>query len=155
MKLRPIHGIGWNLAIGGDRPAIGRIVSIETREKLRKGRLGYVNSAETRAKISKNAMGNTRARGTKRTAEQKEKIRLSRLGSKASDAARANMSACKIGKKRSPEYCEKLRIRSTGKIYGAETRLKMSISAKARRAREKANPVLRLTDSHFKVSIIG
>lgn len=131
-QLRPMHGIGWNLAIGGDKPAIGRIVSEDTRKKLSISSSRLVMSTEARAKISAKAMGNKRTLGRKVSEETKVKLRAANLGKIYSDDVRAKLSAMRKGWKPPPESIERGRLKRIGSKHTAESREKMSISAKER-----------------------
>lgn len=82
-----------------------RIVTVETREKIRKGHLGK-----------------------KHTKEHIEKNRLARLGKKFSEEARKRMSISRKGKKLTPKgilHNEKLKELNTGSKRSLESREKM------------------------------
>lgn len=83
-KLRPTRGIGWNMAIGGEYPAGNRVVSEETREKMRKASRERANTEEFKERISRSnservVSEETRekigaaSRGRKRTRESVER----------------------------------------------------------------------------------
>lgn len=98
-RLRPAHNIGWNLAIGGEKVAIGRIVSAATRKKLSDSRKNIRYSKEVCKKISLAAKGNQRKKGVKLSDESKERIRLAGLGRKATPQARENMRQAALRRK--------------------------------------------------------
>jgi len=125
---------GYNLSIGGEGCAgmPGRIVSVETREKLSKAHkgkqigennpfYGKKHSEETKMKMREAALN--------RTDEWKMKIRTAVTGYKHSDQAKRNMS--KAQQNRPPvseETRRKLSIANTGKTHSEETKKKISIA---------------------------
>lgn len=102
---------GYNLKIGGGNGLAHPLTkkkmsearkrlppaSAETREKLSRALKGRVFSSEHRAKLSIAFKGNQRAKGVKKTDEEKARI-----------------SAMNKGRKMSPEFCENQRQRMIG-----------------------------------------
>jgi group I intron endonuclease len=115
---------GYNMYPVAGSP-IGRVLSEESREKIRRAHLGRKASPETRSKMSAARRGNKYAVGSVRTKE--ELLRLSKintgnkycLGKKASDEVRRNMSIAKIGNKN-----------SVGRVHPPETKAKMAAARK-------------------------
>ena len=117
-KLRPADKIGWNLTAGGGCPPVmsgpqphlkGRaswnkgkrgIYSAETLSMMRERKLGVVPSnkgvpltGEQKAKLSARLKGRPcPMKGKKHTPETVEKLRLAKLGTKASDETKKKMS---------------------------------------------------------------
>jgi len=114
----------------------GRVVSPETREKLRLAHAGRKQSPEL---IAKRALGMV---GTKRSDEAKARMSKAQTGKKMSDEARAKMSA----RVYSAEFAENMRIKKTGTKMSAEARAKMSASAKAWRAKKRLAEMLDTND---------
>ncbi len=125
-KLRPKHGIGWNLAIGGDKPAIGRIVSVETRKKLSASSKRLIMSESAKKKISEKAKGNTRRLGKVLTQEHKDKIRKKLLGRKASAAQRDNLKKARNDPAYKASVSEKMKWNWK---YNPNMRRKISVPA--------------------------
>lgn len=86
---------------------------------------------EVKAQIS----ATKKARGQAPTDEARAAARQVNIGSKRSLETRAQMSD--YAKNRTPEHQERLNAANRGRVVSPETREKMSIAAKARRAREK------------------
>jgi predicted GIY-YIG superfamily endonuclease len=93
---------GTNGGVGSS----GRIVSPETREKMRQAQLGKKLSEETKKKISEKLKGNKYSLGVKHTQETKEKIIKSTTGLKRSEETKHKISISKIGSK-NPFYGKK------------------------------------------------
>jgi group I intron endonuclease len=112
---------GFNLTAGGEGVP-GRVLSEETKEKIRRSNLGQKRSAETR-----------------------ENVRRSRIGKKLSAAHRAAQSVGKMGRIVSEETRQKIRIANmgnksaAGRVVSAETRAKISAAAKRRHASKEAS----------------
>ena len=123
-----------------------RVVSVETRQKIRNALLGRRNgppSQETRDKISKTHMGmtasvETRAKigasskGRVASDSTRKKMSLSRIGIPRSDETKARISASRKGITNSAETRAKISASSKGKVIGPETRAKMSASHKGK-----------------------
>ena len=112
-----------NFTDGGEGSS-GRVYSLETREKMRIGKLGEKNnmfgkprSLETRAKISAARKGKTKS------LETKEKMRIARTGEKNH----------MFGKTHSLETKAKISEAGKGKSKSAAHRAKISASLKLRR----------------------
>lgn len=146
-KLRPADQIGWNLTAGGGCPPIfsgpqphlkGRpawnkgkrgIFSAETLAAMRQRRLGVPPgnkgvplTAEHKAKLSAVLKGKPcPLKGKNHTPETVEKMRLAKLGTKASEATRKKMSEAQ--RKRPPraslseEHKRKLGLLAKGKCW--------------------------------------
>ena len=97
---------GYNVMPGGDCSCNHRIVSEDTREKLRQARLGRTVSKETRKKISDSLKGHTHG---PRPDDVKEKIRRGNLGRTFSEETLEKMRQAKLGKKRDPEAVKKFK----------------------------------------------
>ena len=103
---------GYNLTDGGDG-AEGRILSAESREKMRIGHLGKTpmlgkhHSDESKEKIRIAKLGILTWLGKHHSDESKEKIRVSRLGKKASVETKEKQRIAMLGKTNSPETKEK------------------------------------------------
>ncbi len=112
---------------------LGRQLSEEHKLAIGKGNKGRVVSEETKAKQS--------ASQQKRFDDpaEREKIAAARRGTKASDEARANMSAASPwkGKKRPPGWSENLSEKLTGHPVSQETRDKISAANKAVNERKR------------------
>lgn len=96
----------------------GRKFSPETIEKMREAAKGRVISESAKVKISQSLIGNRRKVGCIPSAETREKMRISHGG-----------------RSPTPEAIEKTRQAHLGSKRSLESRLKMSIAAKARCAR--------------------
>jgi group I intron endonuclease len=84
-------------------------------------------------KISFNINPTARScKGKKLTDEHKEKLRLSRTGTKASEEARKNLSIAHMGKKLSQASIEKGRLKRIGQKRSLETRKRISEAGKGR-----------------------
>lgn len=120
--------------------------SDETRAKIRAGNIGIKKPA---------LIGNTHTLGVKLTDEHRAKIRAAHIGKVFSEERCANISAAKRGKKNplllgnqnaanAPPKTEKWKAAMAARKgckmppFTEEHRLKLSIAAKARKAREKA-----------------
>jgi group I intron endonuclease len=104
---------GYNLTSGGEG-ATGRILSKEAKDKIGAANKGRVVSAETRIKLSKAALGK----------------KLPPL----SEETKGKLRVVNLGKKLSEETKNKMRARRASD----ETKKKMSISQKERRAKWRA-----------------
>lgn len=77
----------------------GRLLSPETKDKIRQSSLGRIFSEESRKKMSDAKRGKKR---NPRSEETKQKISQSSLGKSKSEDHRRNMSAARTGKPRGP-----------------------------------------------------
>lgn len=117
---------GYNLTDGGEG-VLGFYPTEEIKNKIRGSTLGNKNhfygkrhSLESLQKMSKSKKG--QGKGKKHTEETKGKIRVAHIGMKCSDEAKKKISKAKKGNK----Y-------TLGLKHTAETRIKMSESAKHRK----------------------
>jgi hypothetical protein len=134
---------------GGDG-ACGRILSEESRAKLRAARVGFRHTEETKAlmrmrrhteEVKQKMCEDRKAKGFKHSDEAKEKMRQAALGRVRSLESRAKQSAAKraanalkapkqprvkIGLKNSPETRERKRLAALGRVNSAEARAKMA-----------------------------
>jgi group I intron endonuclease len=138
---------GYNLTIGGDgacgfkhknvrrgsdNPMYGRVVSEETRVRIReakRGCVGHPHTQEAKNKIS------SAHKGKKLSEEHRKKLSLAKLGKPGrphSDAERKAASVRMTGNKLSKETKEKLRICNLGRKASEETRAKMSKALKGK-----------------------
>lgn len=86
----------------------GKIISEETRERLKQSHAGHKHSKETKAKMSESRKGNKYAAGRKQTPEEVIIRRTANLGKKRSPETKAKMSAAQKGRKLSDEHRAKL-----------------------------------------------
>ncbi len=124
-RLRPRPLIGWNVGIGGEKPAIGRIVGEETRKKLSIASSRQVMSDETKAKLIAINKGNKYNVGKTLSEERKAKIAASLTGKKASPETRLKHSLARKGKPMPEGF-------GIGRIHSIETKQKMANAAKQR-----------------------
>lgn len=129
--------LGYNLARDAERPALGRVVTAETREKLSESHKGLLQSPESKAKRSASLTGIKRSpttcakigdahRGLHHTEEAKVKIGAAHKGVVITQETRAKISAGNLGKKRSEETKAKIGLANRGKSPSLEARAKMS-----------------------------
>jgi hypothetical protein len=140
-KLRPSEGIGWNIAVGGLAPMLGRKHSDETRKKIiatntgrrmseaQKDKLrGILRTPEWLANAAKAREQSTyipsletrrrmaeSQRGRKLSAETKNKIRRKAIGHKRN-----------VGRPVSERAKELIREKATGRRHTEATKLKLS-----------------------------
>lgn len=100
---RSIEKIGWNLAAGGEIPALGRIVTDETKAKLsaaakRKGTPTHLHTKTVRDKIVQTRLKNERG-GTKVICnETKQIFNTTTSAGKHFEVSHSAISACCRGK---------------------------------------------------------
>lgn len=94
----------------------GKVISAETREKLRIANLGKKHSEETRAKMRESHKRNGRSGGGRKP------------GFSHSDETRSKMRASQAGRITSEQTREKIRIANLGKTASEETKAKMRAS---------------------------
>jgi len=152
-KLKPEYNVliragsrlGSKMLEGTRKKMIGRVVSEETREKIRVSNTGHKASIEARQKISNTKKGNKYWVGKKHTEESKQKISESKKGQipwnkgiPQTEETKHKLSQRMIGRKtflrhkHSEETKQKLKDANLGKIASSETREKMSKSHKGR-----------------------
>lgn len=120
----------------GGHGAAGRVITKETRERMRLAQLGKTLSLEHRRKLSKSHKGQVPwAKGRSMPESTRQKLREANLGKRASPETRAKISAKLKGRVVSPETREKLRASMTGKKLTEEQRRKIW---ETRRANESA-----------------
>lgn len=111
----------YNILSGGDLGRVGVPMSAETKEKLRKAKLGW-----------------------KMTDEQRKRLSEARVGKKMSAEVRQKMSENNArywqGKKRSLETNEKIRQANLGRKHTPETKAKMSVSSKGKKRKNPFTP---------------
>jgi group I intron endonuclease len=110
---------GYNLTLGGGGGSAGRLISSETRAKMRAAQLGRTYGEETRAKVSR------AGKGRKRSEETRAKMRKPKakgFGEK--------VSAVHLGRKRSPETCERIGNSKRGTILSDDHKAKLSEALK-------------------------
>lgn len=127
IKYHNTNLIGYNMTLGGEG-ALGRIVTEEHREKLRKAN-----------------KGKQRPKGFKHTNETKEKISKAVKGRIMSIEQRKFISNMNKGKKISDEHKEKIRQYRIGKKYSEEQKYNMS-----KLHRGELNSKAKLTDQNVK-----
>jgi group I intron endonuclease len=112
----------YNMTKGGDG-TIGRVVSIETKAKVRSA-----------------------LSGIPRTDDAIRKSVSNRIYASPTDDVRKKLSESNLGKRRTTEQCENIRAAAIGRRpISADARKKMSDSAKARCARRAAAVALELS----------
>lgn len=127
-----IAGANFGGLSGKDSPMYGKIVSEETREKLRIANRNrdYVASEATRKKISiANSGENNYWYGKSLPEEIREKIRQTltgRPGTPHTEESKKKISEGNKGRIMSEETKERLRVANTGKKVSDETKKKMS-----------------------------
>lgn len=112
---------GYNVTAGGDG-ALGRVVSKETREKMRAASKATMADPARRAHLS--------ALATKQWSTEESRATLSRVnkGRVHTPETRAKVAAAATGRPRSPETCAKLSAALTGNVRSPEVRAKISAS---------------------------
>lgn len=101
---------------------LGKIVSEETREKMRNSQLGKSLSQDHKKKISRANLGKICSD------DVKDKMRQRMLGKKmgpCSDETKSKISKSKLGKIKSEETKEKMRQNRIGKLLSEETKEKI------------------------------
>lgn len=114
-----------------------RLVSKETREKLRQANLGKTASLVTKSIMSINNVG---FKGMAHTEENKKKMRDLKIDISLSDEHKINLSIASLGKPKSDKHKENIRanhVGNRGMKWSAEQREKMKIAQQIRRARER------------------
>jgi len=106
---------GYNLTLGGGGGSAGRIISSETREKMRSAQLGKTYGEETRAKVS------MAGKGRKCSEETRAKMRKPKA-----EGFGAKISAVHLGRKRSAETCERIGNAKRGTILSDDHKAKLS-----------------------------
>ena len=102
--------------------------------------LGFKRPEETKAKHragwtpERRKANSEKGKLQKLSPEHKAAFCFSSVGRTRSPEVRAALSAARIGKKLSPEHIAKVAAAGIGRIHSAATRLKISLSAKARMA---------------------
>lgn len=138
--LRPEYNVAPNASLPNGVP-----MSLAGRERLSQrmrgntNTLGLKHSPETRELIRRARMGNTATRGRKLSAEHVAKVVAAHRGAKRSVESRARMSAAMTGKKhppRSAEWSANLSAALKGKPKSPESIAKMK-ETKRRRFLEK------------------
>lgn len=107
-------GLSYNITDGGEG-SLGRTVSEETREKIRKGHLGKKLSEEHKRKIGLKSLGR------KHTQEEKEKISRANKGKEVPEDRRKRISKTLKGRPGN----------RLGMVNSPETRAKISASKRA------------------------
>ena len=140
-----------NILRGGSCPSYGKkrdkpkIVTQETREKLRAINLGKKHSEETKKKVSLASTGkklspehieklrefnkgNKHRLGKSKSDEERRKISIGLTGKKLSPERKEKMRVSRIGKRQTEATKQKCREWSTGRHHDEETRKKMSLA---------------------------
>lgn len=162
---------GYNLTIGGEG-VVGRVVSEETKQKLRNAGLGKKQSDETKKKRALKLIGRKCSEETRRkigaankinglgrvpSQAAREKLRITSTGRThtVSAEAREKMRQAKLGRKLSDAQKEKLRAANTGRIVTDEQRQKISAAHLGKKLTEEHKEKLRqaklgkkLSDEH-------
>ena len=108
----------------------------EVRAAISAAQKGRIKSAEEIARLSASLMGRISPRtGVVLSDEIKEKISKSKCGSSRSPAATAKARLKQIGQKRTAEQRARMSAAQKGRTFSEETKLKMSIAARAYRAK--------------------
>jgi hypothetical protein len=120
---------------GGSGPREGRQPTSATRAKLSAANKGRKHTTEARANMSHAHMGKP---GTPHTAERRAKLSAAKTGKKGhspSEETREKLRIAHTGKKMTPEQIAKGVAKRTGMKRSAESRARMSASAKRRWAK--------------------
>lgn len=104
----------------GNKHALGKHPSEETRKKLREASLGKYPSDETRRKLSEKLMGHEISEETKR------KISKARMGCKVSEETRKRLSKSRMGLHPTIKSRKKMSLSKMGHEVSEETRQKIS-----------------------------
>lgn len=91
-RLRPKRNIGWNIAIGGDSPALGRKMSDKGRLAVSKAQTGRIKTSEERIRIG------DASRGRIPTAQARLNMSIAGKIRGFSDTHKKNISISKKGK---------------------------------------------------------
>lgn len=110
-----IDSNGYNLTLGGGGGSAGRLISSETREKMRAAQLGKSYGEETRAKISKATKG-----------KPKSEVTRTRMRKPKPEGFGTKISALQRGCKRSQETCERIGNAKRGTVLSDEHKAKLS-----------------------------
>lgn len=163
VRLRPVAGIGWNLAMGGPNgyrhghseasrakmssARMGRdTVTAEGREKIRAALTGRVVSAETRAKQRAARLGKPQTAAQKAALLKANAGNSYLVGHKHTQEAKDKISASSIGNQfrkgipHTEETKAKIGAFSRGKPRSAETREKIRAGLLARRKQSEGTP---------------
>lgn len=90
---------------------------------------GYKLSPETRQRLSATRVGNP-----------------SRRGQQQSDDEKAKRAASNRGKKRSPEFCERMRVKALGVTHSEAAKLKMGETKRATISAERRSEIARIAN---------
>lgn len=120
----------------GNRGQVRQPLSEEHRAKIGKGQIGRKHSEETKAKI---AAGN---RGKTVSGETRRRISEAKQGFRHTEESKAAISATLTGRKRTDAQ----RAKMVGRKHSAETKAKMSESAKRRWASGRGDRAGRMLD---------
>lgn len=115
-----------NIASDARAAATSRVISEETRNKLRLAGMGRVVSKETRDKLSK---ANS---GTILSDEHKAKLSQAHKESIKAKEHIEKLHTTQFGKKHTPEHCMNISKGNVGKVVSDETKAKMSLALKGR-----------------------
>lgn len=106
---------GYNISIGGESGRLGVVVSEESKEKMRKAKIGKKLSEEHKRKISESGKGRVFS------LETREKIRVANTGRKHTEEEKIKMSEKATGRKQSEATKDKRRKMMVGEnnhFYG-------------------------------------
>ena len=109
-------GILRNKTDGGGAPS-GRVVSAESKEKLRRSNTGKKHTEKSKKKMSELAKLRRHTEETKRKIGEKSKNRKPRLGKKMSEEAKKKLKGINSGRKHSEYSKKKMSDAHKGRIY--------------------------------------
>lgn len=145
-KLRSRENIGWNIAVGGEAPMLGRKHTEENRKKQSLAQIGKIHSDATRLKMSasQKEVGMTPAK-----AEALKKARAVMKGRPVSVETRKKLSAAMMGREISIESRKKLSEIKKGKPP-SEITLKASAEYNRNLKAWETNPAKRNSENWSK-----
>ena len=118
---------------GEKNPMFGKSVPDDVKQKISKSLSGRIVSPETRARLKLVNLGRVRSE------ETRKKISIAKTGIKLSDEVRKNISLGHMGLIKSDETRRKLSISNTGKKRSDETKRKLSELASVRTGEKNSN----------------
>lgn len=147
-KFRPTEFVGWNMAVGGAAPMLGRKRTQESKNNQSKSQLAanFKHTEETKLLIGKSKIGKPRSQ------DLKDKVSLANKGRKLSSAHKEAISSFNKGKIVSDETRAKLSSLFKGRPFTEDARAANTAYLKSLRpwennAAKKSRPAWLLADS--------